>query len=47
MDETEFDKFAQEYNELYQSVIGLSGKNIDFFAEYKVKDTVQCIREHG
>jgi ubiquinone/menaquinone biosynthesis C-methylase UbiE len=47
MDEAEFDKFAKEYKELHQGVIGASGESVEFFAEYKVRDTVACIKEHA
>lgn len=47
MDEAEFDKFAKEYKELHQGVIGASGESVEFFAEYKVKDTVALIKEYG
>ncbi|MCF6262300.1 MAG: class I SAM-dependent methyltransferase [Xanthomonadales bacterium] len=46
MEEAEFDKFADEYNELYQSVLGPSGESAEFFAEYKIKDTVQLINKY-
>lgn len=39
MDESEFDKFAEEYKTLYKGVIGITGEDTDFFAEYKIKDT--------
>lgn len=47
MDEAEFDKFAKEYRELHQGVIGASGESVEFFAEYKVIDTVERIKEYG
>ena len=47
LDKAEFDKFADEYKELYQDVIGVSGEDVEFFADYKVKDTAQLIREYG
>jgi ubiquinone/menaquinone biosynthesis C-methylase UbiE len=47
MEDTEFDKIAREYNELHAAVTGASGESIDFFAEYKVKDTVQIIEKCG
>lgn len=38
MRETEFDKFADEYNALLLRSIRSSGENPAFFAEYKVRD---------
>lgn len=46
MDEAEFDKFADEYKQLYQGVLGPSGEDADFFAEYKIKDTVKIINKY-
>lgn len=47
MDEAEFDKFADEYSGLHRDVIGASGESTAFFAEYKVKDTVQLIDKYA
>jgi len=43
MNETEFDKFAEEYKALHQSVLGASGEDTEFFADYKVKDTATLV----
>jgi ubiquinone/menaquinone biosynthesis C-methylase UbiE len=40
MQETEFDKFADEYRQLHAKNIAVSGENPDFFAEYKIRDLV-------
>jgi ubiquinone/menaquinone biosynthesis C-methylase UbiE len=47
MDEAEFDKFADEYRELHAQSIALSGEAPEFFAEYKVRDTVALAHEMG
>jgi SAM-dependent methyltransferase len=38
MDETEFDKFAEEYRALHANNIRLSGEEPEYFAEYKIVD---------
>jgi ubiquinone/menaquinone biosynthesis C-methylase UbiE len=43
MDENEFDKIAEEYTVITESVLGASGENTDFFAEYKVRDSRQLV----
>jgi ubiquinone/menaquinone biosynthesis C-methylase UbiE len=40
MQETEFDKFANEYRQLHATNIAVSGEHPDFFAEYKIRDLV-------
>lgn len=47
MEESEFDKFAEEYNSLLSSNIRASGETPEFFAEYKVKDTARVVQEFG
>jgi len=47
MNEAEFDKFAKEYKKIHQGVVGASGEDVEFFSEYKVRDTVQCIKKYG
>ena len=44
--ESEFDKFAEEYNKLHASNIKASGETPEFFAEYKVKDAAELVRKH-
>lgn len=44
MDSKEFDKFANEYRQLHEEVIGPSGEDADFFAEYKIVDVAQLMR---
>lgn len=38
MQETEFDKFADEYRQVHARNISASGEGPEFFAEYKVRD---------
>ncbi len=38
IDETEFDKFADEYRSIHAANIAVSGEAPEFFAEYKIKD---------
>lgn len=38
MQETEFDKFADEYRQLHAKNIAVSGEAPEFFAEYKARD---------
>lgn len=47
MDETEFDRFAEEYRQLHSHNIKASGEGPEFFAEYKVRDTAQLMRRSG
>lgn len=47
MDETEFDKFATEYQELHEAVLGPSGEDTEFFAKYKVRDTADLVANRG
>lgn len=39
MDESEFDKFAEEYRNLHQTNIKASGETPEFFSKYKIEDT--------
>ena len=43
----EFDKFAEEYAALHKNNIKLSGEAPDYFAEYKIIDTVNLIKKHN
>jgi SAM-dependent methyltransferase len=45
MQESEFDRFAEEYRSLHAANIGASGETPEFFAEYKVRDVAAWIRE--
>ncbi len=47
MKNAEFDKFAEEYEQLHKGVIGITGEDIEYFAEYKVKDTADIISRSG
>ncbi len=38
MEQSEFDKFADEYRSLHAANIAVSGEGPDYFAEYKIKD---------
>lgn len=40
MEESEFDRFADEYRKLHANVITASGEAPEFFAEYKIADLV-------
>jgi SAM-dependent methyltransferase len=43
MDETEFDKFAEEYHALHARNLRLSGEAPEYFAEYKIKDMAEAL----
>ena len=45
MTEAEFDVYADEYYQQLKSSIGKSGENPEFFAEYKVKDTLNVCKK--
>ena len=47
MDESEFDRFADEYRTLHASNIRASGEAPEFFAEYKVSDVAKAIQPMG
>lgn len=48
MDESEFDRFADEYRQLHAGNIRASGESPEFFAEYKVADVARLVRnEHA
>jgi SAM-dependent methyltransferase len=47
MDKMEFDKFAEEYAASLQGSIKVSGESIEYFAEYKVRDVVRTVSNHG
>jgi SAM-dependent methyltransferase len=47
MDKAEFDKFADEYRALHSRNIRVSGESPEFFAEYKVIDTLEVVRKNG
>ncbi|GAB3099948.1 class I SAM-dependent methyltransferase [Aestuariicella hydrocarbonica] len=46
MEEAEFDKFAEEYSNIHNANIRLSGENSDFFSEYKIQDLAKLIDGH-
>jgi ubiquinone/menaquinone biosynthesis C-methylase UbiE len=43
MNESEFDKFADEYQKLHAANIRLSGETPDYFARYKVEDVARLL----
>lgn len=45
MTEAEFDKYAEEYYQMLKTSITKSGEEPEFFAEYKIKDTLQVSRK--
>lgn len=47
MDLKEFDKFAEEYENLHQQNIKISGEKPEFFCEYKIKDLKQLAQQNG
>jgi len=47
MDETEFDKFAEEYQRLHSANIRISGEGPEYFAEYKVRDAASILASAG
>ena len=49
MQESEFDKFADEYQNLHAVNLRASGEGLEFFARYKIEDVVAMLehsREH-
>lgn len=46
MDESEFDKFADEYDSIHTSNIKLSGETPRFFSEYKILDLVKLVNRY-
>ncbi len=47
MNESEFDKFADEYRHIHSLSIKASGEEPDFFAEYKIRDTAKILSKAG
>ena len=45
MDETEFDRFADQYYELHTQYTKYSGEDPDFFFEYKIRDVATALPE--
>jgi SAM-dependent methyltransferase len=45
MDESEFDRFAEEYSALHAANIRASGESPEFFSEYKVRDLAALVAE--
>jgi SAM-dependent methyltransferase len=47
MQQSEFDKFADEYHQLLSESISFSGENPSFFYEYKVQAAAAIVRQQG
>ena len=47
MDVAEFDKFADEYHNLHQENIRITGENPEYFAEYKIRDLRRVVNSFG
>jgi ubiquinone/menaquinone biosynthesis C-methylase UbiE len=47
MEASEFDKFADEYNDILSGNIVASGEAPEYFAEYKIKDVANQLRKEG
>jgi SAM-dependent methyltransferase len=47
MNKTEFDKFADEYRSLHSQNIRVSGEKPEYFAEYKILDTLRLVEKYG
>jgi ubiquinone/menaquinone biosynthesis C-methylase UbiE len=45
MDKAEFDKFAEEYQEIHKANIRISGESPEFFCEYKIKDVCELLAD--
>ena len=43
----EFDSLAEQYREVHKANIALTGEDPDFFAEYKIADLAQWMRQHS
>ena len=38
MNETEFDRFADEYHILHAKNVNITGESLDYFVRYKIRD---------
>lgn len=47
MDEAEFDRFAEEYQQIHARNIAVSGETPEFFARYKIQDTAALLASLG
>ena len=47
MDVAEFDKFADEYHNLHQENIRITGETPEYFAEYKIRDLRRVVNSFG
>ena len=47
MDVAEFDQFADEYDNLHKGNIRISGKEPEYFAEYKIRDLRRVVNSFG
>ena len=47
MSKAEFDQFAARYGDLHRQNISITGEEPEFFADYKMRDFAQLVREAG
>ena len=47
MEVAEFDKFADEYHNLHQENIRITGETPEYFAEYKIRDLRRVVNSFG
>jgi|TARA_B110000914_G_C15182510_1_gene318001 hypothetical protein len=47
MDVAEFDQFTDEYHNLHLENIRITGKNPEYFAEYKIRDLRRVVNSFG
>ena len=47
MEVAEFDKFADEYHNLHQENIRITGESPEYFAEYKIRDLRRVVNSFG
>jgi ubiquinone/menaquinone biosynthesis C-methylase UbiE len=47
MDAAEFDRFADEYDQLHETNIAITGEKPEFFHEYKIKILGELVRERN
>ena len=46
MEKAEFDKFAEEYDQMLRQHIRVSGEGPEYFAEYKIRDIRNELESH-
>jgi hypothetical protein len=47
MDVAEFDQFVDEYHNLHQENIRITGETPEYFAEYKIRDLRRVVNSFG